>query len=159
MNELELDNPKRTTQYQASRLKDLIEEISSCCQERVVFQSKKFELTPAELRSLLLFKNDRYLTVTGLAQKLDVAKSRVTKILEGLLKKKMVHRIDDPEDARVKLISLTPAGQKKTKEIDGFMAELHRHLVLTLKPEDRKSVLSSLETLRSSMEVVKERLL
>jgi DNA-binding MarR family transcriptional regulator len=158
MNEHDLGNPKKITQYQASRLKNLIEEISFCCQERVVFQSKKFELTPAELRSLLLFRNERYLTVTAIAQKLEVAKSRVSKVLDGLLKKEMVHRIDDPEDARIKLISLTPAGQKKTKDIDGFMTELHHHLVLTLKPEDRRSVLSSLEILRSSMEVVKERL-
>jgi DNA-binding MarR family transcriptional regulator len=158
MNEIELHNPKKTTQYEASRMKNLIEEISFCCQERVSYQSKKFELTPAELRSLLLFKDERYLTVTALAQKLEVSKSRVTKILDGLLKKKMVHRIDDPEDARIKLISLTPAGQKKAKEIDGFMTDLHHHLVLTLKPEDRKSVLASLEMLRASMEVVKERL-
>jgi DNA-binding MarR family transcriptional regulator len=158
MNEIELHNPKKTTEYEASRMKNLIEEISFCCQERVSYQSKKFELTPAELRSLLLFKDERYLTVTALAQKLEVSKSRVTKILDGLLKKKMVHRIDDPEDARIKLISLTPAGQKKAKEIDGFMTDLHHHLVLTLKPEDRKSVLASLEMLRASMEVVKERL-
>jgi DNA-binding MarR family transcriptional regulator len=158
MNEIELHNLKKTTQYEASRMKNLIEEISFCCQERISYQSKKFELTPAELRSLLLFKDERYLTVTALAQRLEVSKSRVTKILDGLLKKKMVHRIDDPEDARIKLISLTPAGQKKTKEIDGFMTDLHHHLVLTLKPEDRKSVLASLEMLRASMEVVKERL-
>ncbi|MBI5604303.1 MAG: MarR family transcriptional regulator [Deltaproteobacteria bacterium] len=158
MNDIENNNPK-ITQYQASRLKNLIEEISSCCQERVVFQAKKFNLTPAELRSLLLFKHERYLTVTAIAQKLEVAKSRVTKILDGLLKKKMIHRIDDPEDARIKLISLTPAGKKKTKDIQEFMTELHHHLVLTLKPEDRKSVLTSLELLRSSMEAVKERLL
>ena len=158
MNDIENINPK-ITQYQASRLKNLIEEISSCCQERVVFQAKKFSLAPAELRSLLLFKHERYLTVTAIAQKLEVAKSRVTRILDGLLKKKMIYRIDDPEDARIKLIGLTQAGQKKTKDIDGFMTELHHALVLTLKPEDRKSVLSSLELLRSSMDAVKERLL
>jgi DNA-binding MarR family transcriptional regulator len=135
MNYTDNDNPKRATRYQANRLKSMIEEISNCCQERVVFQSKKFDLVPAELRCLLLFKNERYLTVTGIAQKLEVAKSRVSKILDGLLSKKMVQRIDDPEDARIKLISLTPAGQKKAKEIDEFMAEMHHHLFLTLKPD------------------------
>jgi DNA-binding MarR family transcriptional regulator len=158
MNNMGPDTPPKVTRYQANRLKSMIEEISGCCQERVVFQSKKFNLAPAELRCLLLFKNERYLTVTGIAQKLEVAKSRITKILDGLLTKKLVQRIDDPEDARIKLISLTPAGQKKAKEIDEFMAEMHHCLFLTLKPDDRKSVLSSLELLRSAMEVVKERL-
>jgi DNA-binding MarR family transcriptional regulator len=158
MNKIVTNHSDNVSQYQASRLKDLIEEISFCCQERLLLLSKKFNLTPAELRSLLLFKNERYSTVTAIAQKLEVAKSRVTKILEGLLKKRMIQRIDDPEDARVKLISLTPAGQKKTKEIDEFMTNMHHHLVLSLKPEDRKTVLASLELLRASMESVKDRM-
>jgi DNA-binding MarR family transcriptional regulator len=158
MNEMNNAPPKKVVRYQATRLKNLIEEISTCCQERLLFLSKKFELTPAELRSLLLFKNERYLTVTTIAQKLEIAKSRVTKILDGLMKKMMIHRIDDPEDARVKLLSLTPTGQKKTKEIDEFMTDMHHHLVLILKPEDRKLVLFSLEVLRASMESVKEQL-
>ncbi len=158
MNQFETDYYNKVSQYQAARLKNLIEEISYCCQERLLFLSKKFNLTPTELHSLLLFKNERYLTVTAIAQKLEVAKSRVTKILDGLLKKKMIQRIDDPEDGRVRLISLTLVGQKKTKEIDEFMTDMHHQLVLTLKPEDRKSVLASLELLRASMESVKERL-
>ena len=144
--------------YQTGRIKDLIEEIIHCCQERIVYQAQKFDLVPAELRCILLFNNEKYLTVKGIAQKLEVAKSRVTKILEGLLSKKMVQSIDDPEDARVKLFSLTLAGQKKTLEIDSFINEIHYQLLMNLKPEDRKSVLRALELLRSSMEVVKERL-
>lgn len=158
MNHKDDINNSEVSQYQASRLKNLIEEISFCCQERLVLLSKKFHLTQAELRSLLLFKNDRYLTVTSIAQKLEVAKSRVTKILDGLMKKMMIQRFDDPEDARIKLISLTSNGQKKTREIDAFMTDMHHHLVLTLNPEERKSVIGSLEVLRASMETVKERL-
>jgi DNA-binding MarR family transcriptional regulator len=152
------DSSKKISHSQATRLKDLIEEISYCCQERLSFLSEKFNLTPAQLRTLLLFKNERYLTVTAIAQRLEVAKSRVTIILNGLLKKKIVQRIDDPEDARVKLISLTLPGQKMTKEIDRFMTDMHHQLVLTLNPEERKAVLSSLELLRASMKAVKERL-
>jgi DNA-binding MarR family transcriptional regulator len=145
--------------YQGEKLKELIEGIIHCCQERVLFQSQKFNLTPAELRCILLFKSEKYLTVKGIAQKLEVAKSRVTKIMEGLIQKKLVQCIDDPEDGRVKLFSLTPAGQKKTGEIDSFIKEIHHQLVVNLKIGDRKPVLHSLEILRSSMEIVKERLL
>jgi DNA-binding MarR family transcriptional regulator len=150
---------EKMTVYQGEKLKDLIEGIIHCCQERVLFQSQKFNLTPAELRCILLFKDEKYLTVKGIAQKLEVAKSRVTKIMEGLLHKKLVQCIDDPEDGRVKLLSLTPAGQKKTDEIDSFIKEIHHQLVVNLKTGDRKPVLHSLEILRSSMEIVKERLL
>jgi DNA-binding MarR family transcriptional regulator len=148
-------NNNQVSQYQASRLKTLIEEISFCCQERLLILSQKFHLTQAELRTILLFKNERYLTVTSMAQKLEVAKSRVTKVLDGLMKKKMIQRIDDPEDARIKLISLTSTGQRKTKEIDEFTTDMHHQLVLSLNPEERKSVIGSLEVLRASMEMVK----
>ncbi len=144
--------------FQVGHLRDLIEEIIHCCQERVIFQSHKFKLTPSELRCLLLFQNQKYQTVKGIALKLEVAKSRVTKIMEGLLNKKLVQSIDDPEDARVKLFSLTTSGLKKSTEIDNFIKEIHHQLLMNLKPEDRKSVLYSLELLRSSMKVVKAKL-
>jgi DNA-binding MarR family transcriptional regulator len=158
MNNKSQSRPSNLAFYQSGRLKELIEEIIHCCHERVVFQARKFDLTPTEFRCLLLFKTEKYLTVKGMAQKLEVAKSRVTKIIEGLLKKSLVQQINDPGDGRIKLISLTPAGQEKTKEIDGFTREIHHDLLINLKPEDRKAVLSSLELLRSSMEVVKEKL-
>jgi DNA-binding MarR family transcriptional regulator len=157
MNKL-INDTSRATREQASRLKNLIEDITLCCQERIELSSRKFGLTPAELRSLLLFHNERYLTLTTIAQRLEVAKSRVTKILEGLLKKKLIERLDDPKDSRVKLISLTPIGQKKAKEVDELMTELHHSLVLTLNTEDRKTVLSALEVLRASMDTIKKRL-
>jgi DNA-binding MarR family transcriptional regulator len=159
MNNIIKKPSEKLTAYHGEKLKELIESIIHCCQERVLFQSQKFNLTPAELRCILHFKNEKYLTVKGIAQKLEVAKSRVTKIMEGLIHKKLVQSIDDPEDGRVKLFSLTSAGQKKTDEIDSFIKEIHHQLVVNLKIGDREPVLHSLEILRSSMEIVKERLL
>jgi DNA-binding MarR family transcriptional regulator len=158
MNNKSLNPSKKLTYYQAGRLKELIEEIIHCCQERVLFQSQKFNLTPTELRCILVFNNEKYLTAKGMAEKLDVTKSRVTKIMEGLTQKKLVQCIDDPEDARVKLIRLTPAGEKKTNEIDQFISQIHHELLTNLDTGDRKSVLHSLELLYSSMEAVKEKL-
>ncbi len=140
------NNSSKLKEYQAGRLRQLIEEIIHCCQERVLFQSQKFNLTPAELRCILLFTNEKYLTAKGMAQKLEVAKSRVTKIMEGLIHKKLVQCIDDPDDARVKLIRLTPAGQNKFNEIDGFISEIHHQLLMNLNSGDRKSILHSLGT-------------
>ena len=151
-------NSSKLEDYQAGRLRELIEEIIHCCQGRVLFQSQKFNLTPAELRCILLFNNEKYLTTKGIAQKLEVAKSRVTKIMEGLIHKKLVQCVDDPKDARVKLIRLTPAGFNKFNEIDQFIKDIHYQLLTNLSSGNRKSILNSLELLRSSMEVVKEKL-
>jgi DNA-binding MarR family transcriptional regulator len=129
-----------------------------CCEDRKVYESGKFALPYAELKCLLLFDGQRYLTVKDSAQKLEVAKSRVTKIVNGLKEKQLVEEIDDPKDARIKLISLTPAGRTRFNEIAAFQRGLYRTLLLQVDADERKHVLSKLELLRSAMEAVKENL-
>ena len=121
MNDFYPTSKEQVTRYQAKRLQDLIGEITQCCQEKTLYQANKFGLTQAEMKCLLLFKEERYLTVKGLAQKLEVAKSRITRIIDGLVNKKLAQRIDDPEDARVILISLTPEGQKQVEALDVYL--------------------------------------
>ena len=158
MNDLGPDSADVLLGYQTQRLQDLIEEILQCCKERTSHLSKKFSIPEAELRCLMLFGEERYLTAKGISQKLDVAKSRVTKILNGLLHKKLVESIDDPKDARIKLIGLTSEGQKKSQELGAIMTDLHQKLLLEFEPEQRKMVISCLEVLRSSMEAVKNQM-
>jgi DNA-binding MarR family transcriptional regulator len=142
--------------YQAHRLQELIAEMLKCCEDRKVYESGKFALPYAELKCLLLFDGQRYLTVKDSAQKLEVAKSRVTKIFTGLKEKQLISEIDDPKDARIKLISLTPAGHTRFNEIVAFQRELYRTLLLQVDADERNHVLSKLELLRSAMEAVKE---
>ena len=142
--------------YQAHRLQGLIAEMLKCCEDRKFYESGKFAMPNAELKCLLLFDGQRYLTVTDIAQKLEVAKSRVTKLVNGLKEKQLVAEIDDPKDARIKLISLTPAGHTRFNEIAAFQRDLYRTLLLQIDTDERNHVLSNLELLRSAMEAVKE---
>jgi DNA-binding MarR family transcriptional regulator len=144
--------------YQTTRIQDLMEETLHCCQMRTAHLSQKFRVPQAELRCLLLFRGERYLTVKSIAQKLEVAKSRVTKIISGLIQKRLVESMDDPRDARIKLLSLTPEGQKESNEIFAYIGELHQQILLELDSDQRKTVLASLELLRSAMEAVKRQL-
>jgi len=142
--------------HQALRLQDLIVEMIDCCEDRKLLETKRFGLPYAELKCLILFRGERYLTAKGISGKLDVAKSRVTKLLNGLYEKGLVNRIDDPEDARIRLVSLSPKGKVLADEIGEFQKHIFREVLLRLEPQERKSVLSNLETLRAAMEVVKE---
>jgi len=144
--------------YQAFRLQELISEMLECCEDKKLYESNRFNLPYAELKCLMLFDGERYLTVKGIAQKLEVAKSRVTKIVDGLIEKGLVDRMDDPKDARIKLINLTSEGRHKSEEIASFQREIHRKILLQMDTEERKSMLSYLEVLRSAMEAVKEQL-
>jgi DNA-binding MarR family transcriptional regulator len=145
-------------EYQTRRLQELTQEIVDCCQERTAYLSRRFDIPEAEVRCLMLFAGEKYLTPKGLSQKLDVAKSRVTKLVEGLTQKELVESIQDVKDGRIKLISLTEKGKRAFQEIDEISRDLHQKVILELEPEQRKMALSYLEVLRSSMEAVKAEL-
>ncbi|MGD8992722.1 MAG: MarR family transcriptional regulator [Desulfobacterales bacterium] len=119
------------------------------------YQSERFGLPDAEFRCLMLFGEERYLTAKGLVLKMNVVKSRVSKIVEGLLKKKLIQRIKDPEDSRVSLLSLTPQGQKKLSQINVFLEAIDHQILLQIAPDQRKAVLTNLDILKASMEAAK----
>lgn len=144
------------TPFQLEQFQILVNRLYQCCQERMQYQSDRFDLPDAELRCLLLFGNERYLTPKGIAQTMNVVKSRISIIITGLIKKGFVQRIKDPEDSRVRLLSLTAKGQKKLNDIKQFMNDVHEQVLLQIPPEQRKLLLMNLDLLKSSMEAAKE---
>ena len=155
MNNVSRATDIRLIEYQANKLQELIGEVHNCCKDRFAREARVFKLPQAELKCLMLFEGHKYLTGVEIAGMLEVAKSRATVIIENLEKRRLVQRSADPNDARVKLISLTPAGQRKVREIEEFMFDLHQQLLGQIDPDQRASVIAGLETLRSSMEAVK----
>jgi DNA-binding MarR family transcriptional regulator len=142
--------------YQLKQFQELIMKLFQCCQERMQYQCERFGLPDAEFRCLMLFGEERYLTAKGIAHKMNVVKSRVSKIVDGLIKKKLIQRIKDPEDSRISLLSLTAEGQKKLSNINGFLQDIHHQVLLQMAPDQRKTVLTNLDILKASMEAVKE---
>jgi DNA-binding MarR family transcriptional regulator len=142
--------------YQLKQFQELIMRLFQCCQERMQYQCERFGLPDAEFRCLMLFGEERYLTAKGIAYKMNVVKSRVSKIVDGLIKKKLIQRIKDPEDSRISLLSLTAEGQKKLNNINGFLQDIHYQVLLQMAPDQRKTVLTNLDILKASMEAVKE---
>ena len=141
---------------QVEKFQNLVARLYQCCSERMQYQSEKFGLPDAHLRCLLLFGDERYLTPKGISQKMNVVKSRVTSIINGLMKQGLIQRIKDPGDSRVSLLSLTAEGQKRVGEVRFFMGEVHREVLHQMEPEQRKIMLTNLELLKASMEAVKE---
>jgi DNA-binding MarR family transcriptional regulator len=144
--------------HQAEQFRRLIGRLFQCCQERMQYQSEKFGLPDAEIRCLLLFGEERYLTAKGIARKLNVVKSRVTRIVDGLIRKRLLQKIQDPEDSRIVLLSLSASGQAKLKEINDFMIDLHLQVLGQIHPDLRGDLLNNLELLRISMETINERM-
>jgi DNA-binding MarR family transcriptional regulator len=156
MNDYKDFNYAEVSEYQLDKFQELIAKLFQCCQERMQYQCDRFQLPDAEFRCLVLFRDERYLTAKSIAHKMNVVKSRVSKIIDGLIKKNLIQRIADPEDSRVKLLSLTSAGQKKINEIRQFMGNVAGQVLSQMAPDQRKAMLTNLDILKASMEAVKE---
>lgn len=142
--------------HQIKQFQQLIAKLFQCCQERMRYQCERFGLPDAELRCLALFGEERYLTPKGLAHKMNLVKSRISKIVSGLLKKNLIVKTSDPQDSRITLLSLTPEGQEKLNEINGFLSQVHYEVLQQMEPEQRKTMITNLELLKASMESTKD---
>ena len=120
------------------------------------YQSERFGLPEAEMRCLLLFGDEKYLTPKGISSKMNLVKSRISKLISGLNQKGFIQKIADPEDSRTTLLRLTSQGQKKINEINAFLNETHQEVLRQMEPEQRLTMMTNLELLKASMESIKE---
>ena len=156
MNPARESNRNQASDNQIVQFQGLIAKLFQCCQERLQYQCERFGLPDAELRCLSLFGEERYLTPKGIALKMNLVKSRISKIVSGLVQKKLIQKVSDPEDSRVTLLSLTPKGQSKLNDINVFLNDMHMEVLQQMEPEQRKTMITNLEILKASMESVKE---
>ena len=156
MNLSELDNKSEVSDFQVQQLEELVSKLFQCCQERMQYQSDRFGLPDAELRCLMLFEQERYLTPKSIAHKLNVVKSRVTSIVNKLLDKKYIQKIQDPGDSRITLVSTTIDGNRKISEIREFQNYIFIQVLNQMAPEQRKAMMTNLNLLKASMEAIKE---
>ena len=155
MNDKERTTDKALVEYQSNKLQQLISDMHNCCKDRIYLEAKMFKLPASELKCIMLFEGHRYLTGVEIAGKLEVAKSRATVILDSLAKRGFIQRMPDPNDARVKLVSLTPAGYKKVKEIEDYVFHLYHQLLSQIETAQRPGVIAALEILTSTMKSMK----
>ncbi len=156
MNYLMKNTPNEIPEHQVVQFQQLIMKLYQCCQDRMRYQSERFNLPDAEMRCLLLFGEEKYLTPKGISLKMNLVKSRISKLISGLNKKGLIQKIADPEDSRTTLLSLTTQGQQKLNEINVFLDFIHQEVLQQMEPKQRNTMMTNLELLKASMESIKE---
>jgi len=154
MNYISKKTSRSIPKYQVEQFQGLIYKLYQCCQERMHHQSGKFDIPDAELRCLRLFGQERYLTSKGIAIQMGVVKSRISKIINGLVRRGLITRYKDPEDSRITLLSLTPKGQKKLDRINTYLFSANMDILFRISPELRNPLMVHLEVLRAAMDSV-----
>ena len=86
-------------------------------------------------------------TQAALAQAIRADKSRIIGVLDELQQRGLIRRQPDPADRRVRLLSLTPAGDRLRRAVEAAIRGREAELLAVLPPADREAFLRSLTVL------------
>lgn len=138
-------------------LMEVLQKLSSSHSRLELTRAEKLGLNVSEARCLLAFDQQRYETVKSLARSLNLVKSRVVRIIDGLADKNLVERYPDPQDGRVCLIGLTAGGRKKWRELSECCQECFEKLWFNFDHPQKKQLIGAMEDFAVHLETEYDR--
>ena len=86
------------------------------------------------------------------ADRMNLSPSRITRIIDGLVKKGYILREIDREDRRNMKISLTEKGVNLTNKINNAFVEIHKEILKEIDNSQHESLLTTMGNLQSAVE-------
>jgi DNA-binding MarR family transcriptional regulator len=141
----------------AEQMADLTYELLENCQLKIERTAQKLNLTVAEFKLLRSLKEDEMLSAGALAKRMGLSSSRITRIIDGLLKKRMVKKEAGGKDRRIVDIGLTPDGIAARSQLKAMYVSVHEEIINLLPSDAGESVILAMEKLRlATQEWIKE---
>lgn len=105
-------------------------------------EAKRLGLDPLQHQALLqAFGNPESLTISGLAERLDIVSAVVSRAVNELEHQGLVTRRRDNADKRVIIVEVTPAGRDLLQTIDAAVHTRVEQFQSTLSDEQRRAAL------------------
>jgi DNA-binding MarR family transcriptional regulator len=140
--------PKREA---AQEIAELTFQLLANCQAKEERLAEQFDVTVAEFRCLRAFRGAREAHVGTLVQRIQLSPSRVTRILEGLEKRKYLVRSIDPADRRNIIAVLTPRGVTLNTQLEERYVRMHEEIMSGIPAELHGSLVDGLRNLLGSL--------
>lgn len=128
----------------AAQMADLTCELARMCNDKEVYFSSLFNLTPAEFKCLRLFTKTDSLSIKYIASSMGLTAGRITHILTSLEEKKFVKRKVDDKDKRNVIVYLTPSSQPFLKNLNESHIKLHEDILKKFSEDKQELVLDAL---------------
>jgi DNA-binding MarR family transcriptional regulator len=136
----------------AEQMADLTYELLENCQLKIERTARKLNLTVAEFKLIRSIRDEEKLSAGELARRMGLSSSRITRIIDGLVKKGIAQKESGGADRRVVEIQLTTGGKETRRELKEMYVTVHRDIIDRLPSDAGQSVILAMEKLREATE-------
>jgi DNA-binding MarR family transcriptional regulator len=143
---------QETTQ-KAERLAELTLGLVGCCQSKQEQIAERAHLSLSEFRCLRAFRRDTEMSVKDIAHRMNLTSSRLTRIIDGLVKKRYVTRHIDLDDRRVIDVRLTRQGEIIASKVTNDCMHVYTQVLGLLQQQDHDRIINAVGELSVTMNI------
>jgi DNA-binding MarR family transcriptional regulator len=92
-------------------------------------------------------------TVTALSEELGISAASASRAADGLVRKKLLTRVEDPDDRRVRRLALTAKGRELAERIISARLAGLEDFADSLEPDERQKLEAALDALLKRPEI------
>ena len=107
----------------------------------------ELEMSMPQLKALVLISGEEEIRMRELSRRLGRSFSNATVLVDRLVDRGLVERLDEPQDRRVVLVRVTEDGRRLIEQLAGSWRMLSAPLLESLVPEDLATVHEALRVL------------
>jgi DNA-binding MarR family transcriptional regulator len=144
----EITNPPE----EAVQLADLTFKLLANCQEKEARLAEQQGLTQAEFRCLRLFGTSESSNNKQIAKRMNLSPSRLTRIIDGLVRKDYLIREIDPNDRRNMKVTLSRQGILIVQQLNNAYINIHKEILTDIDNVQHKPLITAMTHLLSALE-------
>ncbi|MHB1688388.1 MAG: MarR family winged helix-turn-helix transcriptional regulator [Ignavibacteriaceae bacterium] len=136
----------------ANKLAELTFSLLGSCQEKELRLAQSYGLTQVEFRCLRLFGLNDSLNNKGIAKKMNLSPSRLTRIIDGLVEKGYVIRNINKIDRRNMLLDLSGKGKALVGQLNKTYVDVHKEILGDIDEKQHQPLLAAMSNMLEALE-------
>ncbi|NNG27840.1 MAG: MarR family transcriptional regulator [Ignavibacteriaceae bacterium] len=136
----------------AVRLADLTFSLLARCQEKETWLAEEHGLSHSEFKCLRPFNVDEIVNNKKIAANMNLSPSRLTRIIDGLVKKGYMNREIDPNDRRNMKVYLTTRGKALTNKLNKAFIDFHFDILQDIDVSQHEPLITGMGHLNLAVE-------
>ncbi len=123
-----------------SQIIDLIIDLKYKCSQSEIDIVDKLSLSQSDYQAINKINFKEIISCNDLADRMCLSLSRISRIIENLVKKDLITREESKDDRRIKLVALTENGFKIKKEIERYKKDCEKKITKAFNESEIKSL-------------------